>query len=288
MKKNLPLLTNIYPLLILLLSVPVSGMAQSATARPFVLGHIEEMFSTILHEKRTLNIYLPEGYNKNDTVRYPVVYLLDGGADEDFVHVAGLYQFYTFPWINRVPRSIIVGIANTDRQRDLTYPSKIAEQVKRYPATGHSDKFISFLENELKPFINKTYNTNTFSTIIGESLGGLLATEILMTKPSLFNNYIIISPSLWWDDGSLLKSPAPALAAANKNKISVYVGAGKEGLAPGSIPHVMEIDANLLVEKIADNKVPVYYDYLPDENHATIAHQALLNAIKILNPLLHK
>src|SRR6476620_8148578 len=86
--------------------------ATADNSKPFVLGVTEEIESKELSEKRILNIYLPEGYNKSDTVKYPVVYLLDGSADEDFIHVVGLYQFNNFPWIERVPKSIIVGIAN--------------------------------------------------------------------------------------------------------------------------------------------------------------------------------
>ena len=84
-------------------------------SKPFVLGVIDEINSKELAEKRILNIYLPEGYEKDDTTKYPVIYLLDGSADEDFIHVVGLVQFNNFSWINRVPKSIVVGIANIDR-----------------------------------------------------------------------------------------------------------------------------------------------------------------------------
>src|SRR4051812_3886710 len=160
-------------------------------ARPFVLGQIEELYSPILNEKRTLNVYLPAGYDARDSVRYPVVYLLDGGADEDFIHITGLYQFNSFEWINRVPRSIIVGIVNKDRRRDMTYPTNDTAARRRYPTTGHSDKFISFLQQELQPYIQQKFKTTSSKTIIGESLGGLLAAEILLKNPTLFNNYII-------------------------------------------------------------------------------------------------
>ena len=173
-------------------------------SKPFVLGEIIELQSKVLSEKRILNIYLPQGYNPNDSINYPVTYLLDGSADEDFIHVVGLFQFNNFSWINRVPKSILVGIANVDRRRDFTYPSTIAENQKRDPTSGKSANFISFIESELQPFIEKIYKTNNSKTIIGQSAGGLLATEILIKKPKLFNKYIIISPSLWWDNGSLL------------------------------------------------------------------------------------
>lgn len=256
-------------------------------SKPFVLGLIDEIQSAELSEKRILNIYLPEGYNKNDTVKYPVVYLLDGSADEDFIHVTGLYQFNSFEWINRVPKSIVVGIANVDRKRDFTFPTTVEADKKKFPTTGHSDKFIAFIEKELQPFIEKKYRSNSAKTIIGQSLGGLLATEVLLKKPALFSQYIIISPSLWWDNGALLNLAPGALQNNFSKKTDVYIGVGKEGLTPTATPHVMEVDANLLADKLKSLKlrnVSVYFDYLPAEDHATAGHQALFNALILLHP----
>jgi predicted alpha/beta superfamily hydrolase len=264
------------------------GSVQAVGTKPFVLGVIEKIQSKVLGEERTLNIYLPEGYNKNDTTRYAVTYLLDGSADEDFIHIVGLYQFYSFEWINRVPKTIIVGIATVDRRRDFTYPTTIEKDKKKYPTTGHSDKFIAFIEKELQPFIENRYKVNASKTIIGESLGGLLATEILLKKPALFNKYIIVSPSIWWDNGSLLSLQSPVLLEGYTHKTDVYVGVGKEGLTSTEMPRVMEVDANLLADKIKATKskaVSVYFDYLPEENHATIMHQAVNNALKQLYPV---
>jgi predicted alpha/beta superfamily hydrolase len=257
------------------------------TNKPFILGVIDEIQSVELAEKRILNIYLPEGYNKNDTTKYPVVYLLDGSADEDFIHIAGLYQFNSFEWINRVPKSIIVGIATVDRRRDFTYPTTVEADKKRYPTTGHSERFINFIQKELQPYIENKFKTNSSATIIGQSLGGLLATEVLLKRPTLFNKYIIVSPSLWWDNGSLLYMKSDLLLKTINRKIDVYIGVGKEGLVPGDKPRVMEVDANLLAEKIKSAKsksVNVYFDYLPQEDHATIMHQAVFNALRLLNP----
>jgi len=260
--------------------------AQSAKQTPITLGVTDELTSSRLSEKRKLNIYLPEGYNASDTTTYPVIYLLDGGLDEDFIHIVGLVQFNTFPWVNRLPKSIVVGIVNIDRKRDFTFPTTVKSDKEKFPTTGGSEKFISFLEDELQPYIQKHYRTNGSKTIIGESLGGLLATEILFKKLYLFNKYIIISPSLWWDNGSILNGSMVLSATQPANDISVYLAVGKEGLTPGAKPRVMEVDANLLAEKInaAQNKhINLIFDYLPDENHATIADQAVLNASKKLS-----
>ena len=267
---------------IILILIAFSSSGQSK--RPITLGEAHEIISRQLSETRTLNIYLPEGYNSADTARYPVIYLLDGGLDEDFIHVVGLVQFNSFPWISRVPRSIVVGIANTDRERDMTYPTKIKSDKVKFPTTGGSEKFIAYIEKEVQPYVNRTFRTNSSKTIIGESLGGLLATEILFTKSYLFDRYIIVSPSLWWDNGSLLNRP---LKPNPLLKTSIYIGVGKEGLTPGEQPRVMEVDANLLydkIKKLRNIKIKVYFDYLPEENHATVAHQAVFNAFRLLYP----
>jgi predicted alpha/beta superfamily hydrolase len=258
---------------------------QNEKTRPFVLGLIDEIQSIELQEKRILNIYLPEGYDKEDSKKYPVIYLLDGSADEDFIHVVGLVHFNSFEWVNQVPKSIVVGIATVDRRRDYTFPTTIQEDNKKYPTAGHSDKFMSFIEKELQPYIESNYQTNSDKMIIGQSLGGLFATEILLKKPTLFNKYVIISPSLWWDNGSMLNLN---LVQTNFNQqTDIYIGVGKEGLTPTEIPRVMEVDANLLnakIKAINSRDLKVFFDYLPQENHATIMHQALSNSFKFLYP----
>ncbi|MBL0328905.1 MAG: alpha/beta hydrolase [Bacteroidetes bacterium] len=280
-------------LICLFAMVAVSSFAQTKNAKsvdsskPFVLGVIEEIKSVELSETRILNIYLPEGYSKNDTIKYPVIYLLDGSADEDFIHIVGLVQFNNFPWIDRVPKSIVVGIANIDRKRDFSFPTTVEADKKRYPTTGQSDKFIAFIEKELQPFIEKKYKTTDSKMIIGQSLGGLLATEILLTKPTLFNKYVIISPSLWWNNGSMLKQSSVVYEESFTQKTDIYIGVGKEGLANTAEPHVMEVDANLLAEKLKNSKsksLNILFDYLPEEDHATVTHQSVFNAFRLLYP----
>ena len=271
----------------------VSVAAQNADARaanngkPFVLGVIDEIHSAELGEKRVLNIYLPEGYDQNAAAKYPVIYLLDGSADEDFIHVVGLVQFNNFEWINRVPKSIVVGIATVDRRRDFTFPSGVEEEKTKFPTAGHSDKFIRFIEKELQPFVEKKYLAGGSKMIVGQSFGGLLATEILFKKPTLFDKYVIVSPSLWWDNGSLLNQNPAVLGESFRQKTDVYIGVGKEGLTPSKTPRVMEVDANLLAEKLRKSRsksLSVSFDYLPQEDHATIAHQAIFNAFRMLYP----
>lgn len=256
-------------------------------SKPVILGFTDEIQSKELGEKRILNIYLPDGYNTNDTTRYPVIYLLDGSIDEDFIHISGLVQFNSFEWVDQVPKSIVVGIATIDRRRDFTFPTTIEKDQKRFPTSGHSDKFIAFIEKELQPFIDKQYKTTDSKTIIGQSLGGLLETEILFKKPNLFNKYVIISPSLWWNNGSLLNQDAIIFQQSFIQPTDIYIAVGKEGLTPTEIPRVMEVDANLLAERIKASKnknIKVHFEYFPEENHATILHPAVAKSFRALYP----
>ncbi len=256
-----------------------------AETTPFTIGRIEKIHSNILGQERVLNVYLPEGFSDRDTTRYAVVYLLDGSAGEDFVHVSGIVQYDALPWINRLPPTIVIGIANIDRKHDFTYPTAIADYRSIIPAGGGSEKFMDFIEKELQPWVTTHFKTTATRVLIGQSLGGLLASEILLKRPRLFNKYIIMSPSLWWDDGSLLKVNSDILNPNYNQPTDVYVGVGKEGAGLGRIPHVMQADARSMADKIARSQSPVvkvYFDYLPSETHSTITHTAVFNAFRYL------
>lgn len=262
-------LTMIVPFVFLFSSVS----AQHALKKePIVVGESLEFYSHILGEHRTLNIYLPQGYHKDSIDRYPVIYLLDGSMDEDFVHIAGIVQFGTFSWINMLPRSIVVGIANVDRKRDFTYPSSFHLDQKEFPSSGKSERFIKFIQDELQPLIDSNYNTQEQRTIIGQSLGGLLASEILLKQPDLFDHYIIVSPSLWWDSEKLLNWQTKEF----KKKKSVYIAVGKEGA-------VMERVAKSLhdkLEKLDHDKLNVYFKYLEAQSHGDALHLAVYDAFE--------
>lgn len=261
--------------LIILLTVQITysqELSEKISETEFSIGKAIKIKSQLLNEMRDLNIYLPINYSKDSLTSYPVVYLLDGSKDEDFVHISGIVQFGSFSWINMIPESIVVGIGNVDRKRDFTYPSQNELDQKEFPTSGESEKFISFIENELQPFIDSEYRTSEMKTIIGQSLGGLLATEILFKKPELFHNYIIVSPSLWWDDEKLLdKNPK-----TYNSKKSIYIAVGKEG-------EVMKRSAKELYDKLKKVKktnTNLFYKYLEDKTHGDALHIAVYDAFE--------
>lgn len=244
----------------------------SSDSAPLCLGESHAIRSTVLHEERIVNIVLPVEYHPDSAARFPVIYVLDGGTDEDLIHIAGAVQFAAFPWVDWLNPSIVVGIANVDRKRDLTFPSTIAKDKADFPTTGGSAAFMDFLAKEVIPLVEANYRTSPERTLIGQSLGGLFATEVLLRRPWLFQHYIIVSPSLWWDRGSVLEVSADSLSAPDIGVASVYVTVGKEGKE-------MERPAKQLATLARKAHVPVVtYQRITDLDHATILHEAVLRA----------
>lgn len=259
-------------------SAEAQTVLKESSKNPMTIGEVVTFNSKILSESRTLNIYLPEGYNVADTLKYPVIYVLDGSINEDFIHIVGLVQFFNLQM--DMPKTIVVGIANIDRKRDFTFPTIDKKLKKDFPTTGGSRKFISFLEDEVQPYINANYKTNTQKMLIGQSLGGLVATEILFKKPTLFTDYIIVSPSLWWDNETLLKDAKMFLGAHKKMPVNVYVAVGAEG-------DIMEREAKTLADLLKKSEKPnlkAEFLFLPNENHATILHQGVNDSFKLMYP----
>jgi len=258
-------------LILLFLATPFFGKAQETT--PFTIGETVTFTSEVLKEERTLNIYLPHGYDASDK-KYPVLYLLDGSADEDFIHIAGLVQFGSFSWINMLPETIVIGIANVDRKRDFTYPSTDKAYKEKYPTTGASAVFMDFIAQELQPFVEKNYKVTEQKTLLGQSLGGLLATEILFKNPELFDTYIIVSPSLWYDYESLLKMQPVSYTSDKK----IYIAVGEEGT-------IMKRVAVALYDKLKEEKkgnTKLYYKFLKEQDHGDALHLAAYDAFEKL------
>src|SRR5690606_31686756 len=125
------------------------GAVGQAENNDLTIGKSIFLHSHILNEDRKINIYLPNNYVENDTLTYPVVYVLDGGMDEDFFHIVGIVRFDTQPWIARFPNSIVVGIEGNTRRRDFTFAvpnidflEKEGFQKASFPAYGGSQKYI--------------------------------------------------------------------------------------------------------------------------------------------------
>ncbi|UII81420.1 alpha/beta hydrolase [Flagellimonas sp. CMM7] len=136
------------------------------------------LLSEHLGENRIIQIHVPKSYNNTDRA-YPVLFVLDG--EYIFDYAKGIASFLSNDF-GFHPEMIVIGIPNTDRNRDLFVDLK---------PEGAYHNFVSFIEEELLPYISKNYRTNTFKILYGWSSGSSLANYIFVKNPSLFRGYIL-------------------------------------------------------------------------------------------------
>ena len=219
--------------------------------------------SRALGEPRRINVYAPPGYRESDTVRLPTLYMPDGGVDEDFPRVAKSVD--SLIAAGAIRPVLLVGIPNTERRRDLTGPTRVASDSTIAPRVGGSAAFRRFLRDELVPAVRVRYRTTGERAIVGESLAGLFVVETFLVDPSLFDHYVALDPSLWWNGGALVDSAPQRLAVLDARPRTLY-------LASSNVPEITEGTARLATQVRAASRRGLRWVYLPrpDLTHATI------------------
>ena len=152
------------------LAVAVPCVAQTKVVR---------VHSAILNEDRVIHVNLPPNYAVAKQ-RYQVIYLLDGHVRQffDVTVAAAAYDLTGDSHDYAVPPQIVVGVDQRDRGEDLS---------------RNQDSFRRFLVEELVPYVDRTYRTTGFRTLIGHSLGGRFALTTFCRSPGVFPAVIAIS-----------------------------------------------------------------------------------------------
>jgi len=151
-----------------------------------------------------IHIQMPHRYSADK--KYPVIYMTDSPYTFPITVGAARYPIN----FKKMENAMFVGISwenghkpSLSRQRDYT-PTNSSPGFK--DPSGQADKHLAFIRDDVIAYIEKTYSTDPARrTYIGNSFGGLFGAYILLTAPETFHNYILGSPSLWWDNKYLLK-----------------------------------------------------------------------------------
>ncbi|HKF21142.1 MAG TPA: alpha/beta hydrolase-fold protein [Candidatus Angelobacter sp.] len=233
--------------------------------------------SNVLNEDRVIWVRMPAA-SQGKKESYPVLYLTDGGTNVN--EIGSTIDFLADN--NSMPPLIVVGIANTDRNRDLT-PSHAGVKhsdgtVESIPTSGGADKFLDFIQTELVPEIEKRYATQPYRILVGHSLGGLFAIHTLINRPNLFNACIASSPSLWWDDFRTLHQAQEFFAKQKELKKTLFFSLANEGgdMNEGFEQLQKTLSANLPKGLIVESA------RYRDETHGStelVAHYAALRAV---------
>ncbi len=170
------------------------------------IGVKDSIHSLILNENRQLVVSLPRDYRTSDKT-YPTLYVLDGNETGLLDAILATRKLGA--------EMIIVAIPNTDRDRDMMPLSTPTYEVEKPEA----ENFLSFLENELMPHIERTYRSNGQRTIRGRSLSGLFVMYAFLENPELFDNYIGNSAG-WYADMNPFFSALVNRAFRNKEQFN--------------------------------------------------------------------
>jgi hypothetical protein len=245
----------------------------AARPSPIVIGQSFTLRSRVLGQQRKVNIYVPPSYARGEK-RYPVLYVLDGGEAQDFHHISGLAQLATIS--GATAELIVVGIETRDRVRELTFATTDPRYVEQWPTHGSSADFRRHVADEVIPFVESRFRTSGDTALIGESLAGLFIVETFLRQPALFDHYIAISPSLWWDSRSLSKEAGALLARHDEATRTLFLAIADEG---GTMQDGMDrLDA--VLKASAPRGLAWMYQPRPAETHATIYHGTALDAVR--------
>lgn len=254
-----------------------------------VIGKRKHLHSSTLNEERELLVYLPASYNNNSYTKYPVIYLLDGGKFfNSFTGAVGQLSADASP---QIPEMIVVGI-NTfnNRIRDGSPTNSLIgyRGIKEngLEESGGADKFLKFIKDELIPHIDSSYRTNAYKTFVGYSFTGLPVLHSLVTQHELFNSYLVIDFSAWWDKEVTLKNYKSFFQTyKSKKPVDVFMCTEER---VRNVVYPEKTNATWTFIKEVEKKHPANMNFgykkykLKEENHHSMPLTAFISGLKYI------
>jgi predicted alpha/beta superfamily hydrolase len=239
--------------------------------------------SAILNEDRAFQIYVPSALGPKSRT----IYVLDGQAQ--FMTVVDSLKSLG------QTQHVVIGVGNIwSRERDYTptrVPASALVDASAAAVSGGGEKFAVHLEKELVPYIDSRYPAGPSRILIGHSLGGLLGVSILLNHSGIFDKFVIIDPSMWWDDSRLVRESkdrlersftqtAIFLAIANsKNRDRDDIDAVRADTTQNTAlirPSVLLLDQFRAHPK---NGIDLRWRYYKDQEHLTVFRPAVKDGL---------
>jgi predicted alpha/beta superfamily hydrolase len=250
------------------LVILVSILSSCLSAQQGYIEKKDSLFSQLLNQNRQLSVFLPDGYAIAKKP-FPVIYVLD--ADGRCQHTIPTARFLSVN--GHMPQAIIVGVYNIDRNHDFLPAASPAATTG-----GGADSFIQFFKQELIPYIDKNYKTEAYKVLIGHSFGGVMAMQTLLTEPALFDAYIAIDPSFWYNDHMMVKNAKTELAKQKNWKRILYI-TGREGNGWKD----MGVDAmEKTLKSIAPKDLTWTCVSYPGEDHGSVTFKSIYDGLRYI------
>jgi hypothetical protein len=184
-----------------------------------------KLYSQELDEERELLIHLPHHYDS--TKKYPVFYVLDGSSLDRKLD----QTLDVLTQAHYAHEAIIVGIPNMtaeNRTNNLIPPFMKTDPDDALSPFGNGDLLLSFIENEVKPLIEKKYNCNGHNTLVGNSRGGLLTLYSVIKNPASFQARLIFSAPVWRQDSILIKKTISFIKTNGSPNGLIFMSVGEQ------------------------------------------------------------
>jgi predicted alpha/beta superfamily hydrolase len=268
-----------------ILFIIVALQAQNVETYTYSPSEVVTIHSKILNEDRKVYIHCPKSDVSDVNKRFPVLYLMDG--ENHFELLSQYVDYLSRPDVSVMPKIIVVGIPNTKRVRDLTPTQSILnyegkpDTTSWYKSSGGNEIFLAFLKKELIPFIDSNYRTQQYKLFGGHSFGGISSINCFLIHPDMFDAYIAVSPSFWWDNEYLIKLTEKKIKSGSTLNKKLFYCDGNEG-GSDSFFHkgLLKFDSIIAEKKITG--LSYNYQYYPNEIHMTVPIVAYLDALRFI------
>lgn len=240
-------------LALFLLCICASSLAVS-------IGERVTVPSAVLDKPHELLIYTPPSYDYNKSQSFPVLYVVDG--DYNFHYLTGLIEL----WSNIsafMPEMVVVGLSGGDTHSYRKSAKPPLEPKSGEGDAGHADVLLNAIKKEIMPFVDKNYKVNDFEILGGHSIGGLFVTYAAVHEPQMFDRFIAVSPSLWWQNELMKDHVAQLLVNSPELAVHLYMTlANEKGMGVHGFVEMLESQRR----KSFDFK----FKQFPDETHGSV------------------
>jgi len=224
--------------------------------------------SDILKQNRQLSVFLPEGYDVPNA-KFPVIYVLDADGRDQHIVPTARFLFVN----NKMPKAIVVGVFNQDRNHDF-----LPDSTQYAPTGGGAENFLQFFKKELTPYIDKKFRTEPFKVLVGHSYGGEFVMYALLTDPDVFEAYIAIDPSFWYDKKIMVKNAETEFLKSKNWRKPIFItgreGTGMTEMGISTMDSLLKISA----PKDLDWKVVAY----SGEDHGSIPFKSSYDGLRFI------
>jgi predicted alpha/beta superfamily hydrolase len=247
------------------------------------IGTTRVVQSQVLKEDRKVYIYLPESYAQSSGYRrYPVLYVRDGG--KFFQSFAGVVQHLTSDATPHAPEMIVVAIVETDRVRDSAPTRSLqgftGKTDEGFSSSGGGANFRRFLEQELVPYIDRKFSTSAYRIYCGYSFTGLSVIDEFLDDDTVFDAFLMMDPSWWWDDYVMERRAGAALAGRKFNRVQLFMAATAESYPLEYFIKARDISSLAdMLQRTNPAGLDWKFERYADESHHSMALRALYDGL---------